>query len=161
MSCEELPMHKVHDDMGFKDLPAFNLAMLARYSLLVANLGYNSSYVWRNFLCACFICLGWCAVVLIDDSSKRWNDALVQQVCGEDIYVVYSFSPTCPVDVGEVFGYFTLFTTRFTNSQVEFNRLQVNEVAHVFTGETTLSPSPNSYFDITHCINNLFLNEML
>lgn len=83
MSCEELPMHKVHDDMGFKDLPAFNLAMLgkqgwkfqtyphslayrifeARYSLPVANLGYNSSYVWRNFLCACFICLGWCAVV--------------------------------------------------------------------------------------------------
>jgi len=73
MSSEKLSMHTNHGGMGFKDLIAFNLAMLgkqgwkfqteldslvssiykARYfpfrSYLTANLGHNPSYVWRSF----------------------------------------------------------------------------------------------------------------
>jgi len=75
-------MHKTHGGMGFKDLSAFNLAMLgkqawkflsepqslvsgifkARYfptrSFLNANIGHNPSYVWRSILCARFIVRG-------------------------------------------------------------------------------------------------------
>jgi hypothetical protein len=70
LSWEKLSMHKSHGGMGFKDLTAFNLAMLgkqgwkfqtdttsrvarifrARYfprgSYLTASLGHNPSYVW-------------------------------------------------------------------------------------------------------------------
>jgi hypothetical protein len=75
-------MHKTHGGMGFKDLSAFNLAMLgkqawkflsepqslvslifkARYfptrSFLNANIGHNPSYVWRSILRARFIVRG-------------------------------------------------------------------------------------------------------
>jgi len=80
-------MHKTHGGMGFKDLTAFNLAMIgkqgwkfmfepnslvsrifkARYfpnnNYLNANLGHNPSYVWRSILKARFIVRGgarWC-----------------------------------------------------------------------------------------------------
>jgi len=80
-------VHKNHGGMGFKDLIAYNLAMLgkqgwkflaepdslvsriykARYfpshSYLTANLGHNPSYVWRSILKARFIVRGgarWC-----------------------------------------------------------------------------------------------------
>jgi hypothetical protein len=82
MSWEKLLVHKVHGGMGFKDLSAFNLAMLgkqgwkfltepnslvarifkARYfpsdTYLTAQLGHNPSYVWRNILRARFIVRG-------------------------------------------------------------------------------------------------------
>ena len=87
MSWEKLSMHKNHGGMGFKDLTAFNLAMLgkqgwifltepdslvsriykAQYfpsqSYLTSNLGHNPSYVWRSILKARFIVNGgarWC-----------------------------------------------------------------------------------------------------
>ena len=87
MSWEKLSMHKNHGGMGFKDLTAFNLAMLgkqgwifltepdslvsriykAQYfpsqSYLTSNLGHNPSYVWRSILKARFIVIGgarWC-----------------------------------------------------------------------------------------------------
>ena len=76
---EKLSMHKYHGGMGFKDLLAFNLAMLrnqgwtlqadpnspvsclfkARYfptrSYLTPTLGHNPSNVWRSILRARFI----------------------------------------------------------------------------------------------------------
>ena len=87
LSWEKLSMHKTHGGMGFKDLSAFNLAMLgkqgwkfltephslvsrifkARYfpskSYLNATIGHNPSYVWRSILRARFIVRGgarWC-----------------------------------------------------------------------------------------------------
>jgi hypothetical protein len=87
LSWERLAMHKNHGGMGFKDLTAFNLAMLgkqgwklqtdtnslisrifkARYfpqgTYLTASLGHNPSYVWRSILQARFIVRGgarWC-----------------------------------------------------------------------------------------------------
>jgi hypothetical protein len=74
LSWERLAMHKTHGGMGFKDLTAFNLAMLgkqgwkfqtdtnslvarifkARYfpngTYLTASLGHNPSYVWHSIL---------------------------------------------------------------------------------------------------------------
>lgn len=82
LSWEKLSMHKNHGGLGFKDLCAFNLAMLgkqgwkfltepqslvsrifkARYfpskSYLSATIGHNLSYVWRSILCARFIVRG-------------------------------------------------------------------------------------------------------
>ena len=82
LSWDKLSVHKVHGGMGFKDLLAFNLAMLgkqgwrfqtepdslvarlfkARYfptrSYLTARLGHNPSYVWRSILQSCFIVRG-------------------------------------------------------------------------------------------------------
>jgi hypothetical protein len=82
MSWKKLSMHKTNGGMGFKDLTAFNLAMLgkqgwkfqtdtdslvsrifrARYfprgSYLTASLGHNPIYVWRNILQARFIVRG-------------------------------------------------------------------------------------------------------
>jgi hypothetical protein len=79
MNWEKLSAPKIHGGMGFKDLSAFNLAMLgkqgwkfitepdslvaqifkARYfpsgSYLTATVGHNSSYVWRSIMCARFI----------------------------------------------------------------------------------------------------------
>lgn len=82
LSWEKLSMRKVHGGMGFKDLSAYNLAMLgkqgwkfqtdpdslvarlfkARYfptrSYLTDRLGHNPSYVWRSILQARFIVSG-------------------------------------------------------------------------------------------------------
>nr|ABN06084.1 Polynucleotidyl transferase, Ribonuclease H fold [Medicago truncatula] len=82
LNWEKLSMHKNHGGMGFKDLTAFNLAMLgkqgcklhtmpeslvfrifkAQYfpstSYLTANLGHNPSYDWRSILRARFIVCG-------------------------------------------------------------------------------------------------------
>jgi ribonuclease HI len=82
LSWEKLSMHKNHGGLGFKDLSAFNLAMLgkqgwkfltephslvsrifkARYfpskSYLTATIGHNPSYVWRSILRARFIVRG-------------------------------------------------------------------------------------------------------
>jgi hypothetical protein len=82
LSWEKLSMHKTNGGMGFKDLTAFNLAMLgkqgwklltepnslvsrlfkARYfpnnTYLTANIGHNPSYVWRSILRARFIVRG-------------------------------------------------------------------------------------------------------
>jgi hypothetical protein len=87
VSWEKLSVHKSHGGMGFKDLTAFNLAMLgkqgwkfqtyidslvsrifkARYfphgTYLTASLGHNPSFVWRSILHARFIVRGgarWC-----------------------------------------------------------------------------------------------------
>jgi len=82
MNWEKLLAPKIHGGMGFKDLSAFNLAMLgkqgwkfitepnslvarifkARYfpsgSYLTATVGHNPSYVWRSIMCARFIVRG-------------------------------------------------------------------------------------------------------
>ena len=82
LSWENLSMHKSQGGMGFKDLSAFNLAMLgkqgwkfqtepeslvshifkARYfpkkTYLTATIGHNPSYVWLNILHARFIVRG-------------------------------------------------------------------------------------------------------
>jgi len=82
MNWEKLSAPKIHGGMGFKDLSAFNLAMLgkqgwkfitepdtlvarifkARYfpygSYLTATVGHNPSYVWRSIMRARFIVRG-------------------------------------------------------------------------------------------------------
>jgi len=82
MNWEKLSAPKVHGGMGFKDLSAFNLAILgkqgwkfitepnslvarilkARYfpsgSYLMATVGHNPSYVWRSIMRARFIVRG-------------------------------------------------------------------------------------------------------
>jgi ribonuclease HI len=55
----------------------------------------------------------------------------------------------------------SLFNTNFSNSKVEFNRRQANEVAHTLAGVATLSASPNIYYRVPRCINSLIINEML
>lgn len=86
-------MHKVHGGMGFKDLSAFNLAMLgkqgwnfltepeslvtrifkARYfpshTYLTTQLGHNPSYVWRSIMRARFIVRGGARWSIGSDSS--------------------------------------------------------------------------------------------
>ncbi|AES67217.1 hypothetical protein MTR_2g088140 [Medicago truncatula] len=42
----------------------------------------------------------------------------------------------------------SLFNTNFSNSKVEFNRRQANEVAHTYVGVATLSSSPNIYYHV-------------
>lgn len=82
LSWEKVSAPKIHGGMGFKDLSAFNLAMLgkqgwnfineseslvtrifkARYfpsgSYLTAQIGHNPSYVWRNIMRARFLVRG-------------------------------------------------------------------------------------------------------
>jgi len=82
MNWEKLSAPKIHGGMGFKDLSAFNLAMLgkhgwkfitepnslvarifkARYfpssSYLTATVGHNPSYVWRSIMRSRFIVRG-------------------------------------------------------------------------------------------------------
>jgi len=53
-------------------------------------------------------------------------------------------------------SYRSLFTTYFTNSQVEFNRWQTNEVAHTLEGVATLSATPITYY-VRHLSNILLL----
>jgi len=55
----------------------------------------------------------------------------------------------------------SLFTALFSNSRVEFVRLQANEVAHVLAREATLLASPAVYFEIPSCIETIIINEML
>ena len=55
----------------------------------------------------------------------------------------------------------SLFNTHFSNSKVEFNRSQANEVAHILAGAVTLSAIPNIYYHVSRCINSLIINEML
>ena len=82
MSWEKLSAPKIHGGIGFKDLSAFNLAMLGkqgwkfiaesdslvvrifktRYfpndTFLTTKIGHNPSYVWRSIMCARFIVWG-------------------------------------------------------------------------------------------------------
>jgi len=54
-----------------------------------------------------------------------------------------------------------LFTSQFTNSQAEFKRRQTNEVTHALAGEAALLASSTIYFNISDCINDIIINEML
>jgi ribonuclease HI len=54
-----------------------------------------------------------------------------------------------------------LFSSAFTNSRVEFNRRQANEVAHVLARVALFSASPTIYIDVPHCIEHIIINEML
>jgi ribonuclease HI len=54
-----------------------------------------------------------------------------------------------------------LFSSSFTNSRVEFNRRQANEVAHVLARVAPFSASPTIYIDVPHCIEQIIINEML
>lgn len=38
---------------------------------------------------------------------------------------------------------------------------QANAVAHALAGEVVLSASPNIYFHIRRCINDIIINEMI
>jgi len=82
MSWEKLSAPKIHEGMGFKDLSAFNLAMLGKQgwkfitepeslvariykahyfpsvSYLTAQIGHNLSYVWRSIMHAIFLVQG-------------------------------------------------------------------------------------------------------
>ncbi|KAK2398440.1 putative mitochondrial protein [Trifolium repens] len=55
----------------------------------------------------------------------------------------------------------SLFSASFTNSRVEFNRRQANEVAHVLARVAHFSASPTIYIDVPHCIEQIIINEML
>jgi len=55
----------------------------------------------------------------------------------------------------------SLFNTHFSNSKVEFNRRQANEVAHTLAGVAVLTASPTIYYRVPRCINSLIINEML
>ena len=55
----------------------------------------------------------------------------------------------------------SLFNINFSNSKVEFNKRQANEVAHTLAGVVTLSASPKIYYHVPRCINSLVINEML
>lgn len=46
------------------------------------------------------------------------------------------------------FGY--VIIAHFTNSWVQFNRRQTNKVVHALSSQTTLSTSPNIYFEIPY-----------
>jgi hypothetical protein len=54
----------------------------------------------------------------------------------------------------------SLFTSSLTNSLVEFNRRQTNEVAHVLARVAPFSASPTIYIDVPHCIERIIINEM-
>src|SRR4030067_946497 len=54
-----------------------------------------------------------------------------------------------------------LFTSSFTNSQVEFNKRQANMVAHTLARVATLSASSTIHIDVPPCIEQLIINEML
>ncbi|CAJ2637916.1 unnamed protein product [Trifolium pratense] len=60
--------------------------------------------------------------------------------------------------IGECKRYFSLF---FTNSLVEFNRRQANEVAHALARVATSLASSNIFTDVPTCISQLIMNEML
>jgi len=49
----------------------------------------------------------------------------------------------------------------FKNSKVEFNRRQVNEVAHTFAREALFLTSPQVFNDVPLCILTLINNEKL
>jgi hypothetical protein len=54
-----------------------------------------------------------------------------------------------------------LFTSSFTNSRVEFNSRQANEVAHVLARVAPFSNSLTIYIDVPHYIEQFITNEML
>jgi len=54
-----------------------------------------------------------------------------------------------------------LFTSHFTNSKIEFNRQQTNELAHTLTRVATLSVNFTTYYIVPHRIEQLIINEML
>jgi len=54
-----------------------------------------------------------------------------------------------------------IFSTSFTNSQVEFIRRQTNAAAHALAKETTSLISPMIYYVIPQCIETIIINEML
>jgi len=64
-------------------------------------------------------------------------------------------------EFGHIITVQKLFTFQFTNSRVEFNRRQANEVAHALAREAVLSPSPTIYFNIPQSMNNIIINKML
>jgi ribonuclease HI len=55
----------------------------------------------------------------------------------------------------------SLFTSSFTNSRVEFNRRQANELAHALARVAPFSTSPTIYIDLPHCFEHIIINEML
>jgi ribonuclease HI len=54
-----------------------------------------------------------------------------------------------------------LFSSSFTNSRVEFNRRQANEVAHALARVALFSASSTFYTDAPHYIKHIIINEML
>jgi len=58
-------------------------------------------------------------------------------------------------------GSWSLLSSKFNNSRVEFGRRQANVVAHTLAGETTFLASPIVYFHIPFCVETLIINEML
>lgn len=54
-----------------------------------------------------------------------------------------------------------LFNSKFTNSRVEFNRRQANQVVHALARVVASSASRTIYFNIPYCINNIIINEMI
>lgn len=52
----------------------------------------------------------------------------------------------------------SLFNTHFSNSKIEFNEQQANEVAHTLVGVATLTVSPTIYYLVPRCINSLIFN---
>jgi len=109
-------MHKNHGGMGFKDLTAFNLAMLgkqgwkfqtkpdslvsriykAQYfpscSYLTANLGHNPSYVWRSILKARFIIRGGHKISILDEPWLLNGVRIDRHIVGENFVRDFSMS---------------------------------------------------------------------
>jgi len=55
----------------------------------------------------------------------------------------------------------SLFSSKLTNSKVEFNKRQTNEIVHVLVGIVTLLTSLTTYSIVPHCIEHLIINEMI
>jgi len=55
----------------------------------------------------------------------------------------------------------SLPSSKFTNSHVEFVRLQAKVVVHTLAGKATFLASPDIYFHIPNCIETLIANKML
>jgi hypothetical protein len=53
-----------------------------------------------------------------------------------------------------------LFNSSFTNSRVEFNKRQVNGVAHALAPVVPYSVSPAIYIDVPPCIEQFIANDI-
>jgi len=54
-----------------------------------------------------------------------------------------------------------LFTIKFANSKLGFNRQQANETAHNLVDIAALLANPTFYTNVLRCIEKIIINKML